>query len=141
LLEHGGGGVAQAAVNVAGAFQVEQRGRVVAGLEHERGRQVQGRGPRAGRGVRLAARVQGERVKAGVGISGHACLQVVKAPPIVGDLWAIFWRAPRVSPASPLRESPMKVSDILRLKGNTLYTVTPDERLVQAVQTMAEKDI
>ncbi|SDM61053.1 CBS domain-containing protein [Oryzisolibacter propanilivorax] len=35
----------------------------------------------------------------------------------------------------------MKVSDILRLKGNTLYTVTPDERLAQAVQTMAEKDI
>ncbi|GAB2728550.1 CBS domain-containing protein [Melaminivora jejuensis] len=35
----------------------------------------------------------------------------------------------------------MKVSDILRLKGNTLYTVTPDERLAQAVQTMAERDI
>ena len=35
----------------------------------------------------------------------------------------------------------MKVSDILRLKGNTLYTVTPDERLAQAVQIMAEHDI
>ena len=35
----------------------------------------------------------------------------------------------------------MKVSDILRLKGNTLYTVTPDEPLAQAVQTMAERDI
>ncbi len=35
----------------------------------------------------------------------------------------------------------MKVSDILRVKGNTLYTVTPDERLAQAVQTMAERDI
>ncbi|WP_313312745.1 CBS domain-containing protein [Pulveribacter sp.] len=35
----------------------------------------------------------------------------------------------------------MKVSDILRVKGNTLYTVTPDEPLAQAVQTMAEKDI
>lgn len=35
----------------------------------------------------------------------------------------------------------MKVSDILRLKGNTLYTVHPDEPLSRAVETMAEKDI
>ena len=35
----------------------------------------------------------------------------------------------------------MKVSDILRVKGNTLYTVTPDEPLAVAVQVMAEKDI
>ncbi|RYZ12357.1 MAG: CBS domain-containing protein [Comamonadaceae bacterium] len=35
----------------------------------------------------------------------------------------------------------MKVSDILRVKGNTLFTVTPDEPLVAAVQAMAEKDI
>ncbi len=35
----------------------------------------------------------------------------------------------------------MKVSDILRVKGNTLYTVQPDEPLVNAVQIMAEKDI
>ena len=35
----------------------------------------------------------------------------------------------------------MKVSDILRVKGNTLYTVHPDEHLAQAVQTMAERDI
>ncbi|WP_367065737.1 CBS domain-containing protein [Oryzisolibacter sp. LB2S] len=35
----------------------------------------------------------------------------------------------------------MKVSDILRLKGNTLYTVSPDEPLARAVETMAEKDI
>ncbi|MGH6626264.1 MAG: CBS domain-containing protein [Burkholderiaceae bacterium] len=35
----------------------------------------------------------------------------------------------------------MKVSDILRVKGNTLYTVTPDEPLAQAVDVMAEKDI
>ena len=35
----------------------------------------------------------------------------------------------------------MKVSDILRLKGNTLYTVHPDEPLARAVETMAEKDI
>ncbi|MBQ1762813.1 MAG: CBS domain-containing protein [Aquincola sp.] len=35
----------------------------------------------------------------------------------------------------------MKVSDILRVKGNTLYTVTPDEPLALALKTMAELDI
>jgi CBS domain-containing protein len=35
----------------------------------------------------------------------------------------------------------MKVSDILRVKGNTLYTVTPDEPLANAINVMAEKDI
>ena len=35
----------------------------------------------------------------------------------------------------------MKVSDILRVKGNTLYTVTPDEPLSRAIAIMADKDI
>jgi CBS domain-containing protein len=35
----------------------------------------------------------------------------------------------------------MKVSDILRVKGNTLYTATPDEPLARAIDVMAEKDI
>jgi CBS domain-containing protein len=35
----------------------------------------------------------------------------------------------------------MKVSDILRVKGSTLYTVTGDELLSRAIETMAEKDI
>ena len=35
----------------------------------------------------------------------------------------------------------MKVSDILRVKGSTLYTVSPDQPLSHAVQTMAERDI
>ncbi len=35
----------------------------------------------------------------------------------------------------------MKVSDILRVKGSTLYTVTPEEALAKALNTMAEKDI
>jgi CBS domain-containing protein len=35
----------------------------------------------------------------------------------------------------------MKVSDILRVKGGTLYTVTPEEPLADAVKTMAERDI
>ncbi len=35
----------------------------------------------------------------------------------------------------------MKVSDILKLKGNTLYSVGPDTTVNQAVRTMAEHDI
>lgn len=35
----------------------------------------------------------------------------------------------------------MKVADILRVKGNTLYTITPDARLADAVKTMADMDI
>lgn len=35
----------------------------------------------------------------------------------------------------------MKVSDILRLKGNALFTITPDEPLADAVNIMADKDI
>lgn len=35
----------------------------------------------------------------------------------------------------------MRVSDILRVKGNALFTVTPDTSLADAVNTMAEHDI
>lgn len=35
----------------------------------------------------------------------------------------------------------MKVIDILRVKGGTLYTVNPDEPLADALRTMAELDI
>ncbi|HMC14787.1 MAG TPA: CBS domain-containing protein [Albitalea sp.] len=35
----------------------------------------------------------------------------------------------------------MKVSDILRVKGGTLYTISPDQQLAGAVTTMAENDI
>ncbi|NML46506.1 CBS domain-containing protein [Ramlibacter sp. G-1-2-2] len=35
----------------------------------------------------------------------------------------------------------MKVSDILRVKGNTLYTVGPDEPLARAIDVMADRDI
>jgi CBS domain-containing protein len=35
----------------------------------------------------------------------------------------------------------MKVSDILRVKGGTLFTVTPEQTLHDAVITMAERDI
>ncbi len=35
----------------------------------------------------------------------------------------------------------MKVSDILRVKGNTLYTTAPDQLLTEATKTMAELDI
>jgi CBS domain-containing protein len=35
----------------------------------------------------------------------------------------------------------MKVSDILRVKGGTLFTVSPDQQLGDAVKTMADNDI
>ena len=35
----------------------------------------------------------------------------------------------------------MKVSDILRVKGGTLYTAKPEDTLAEAAQLMAEKDI
>lgn len=35
----------------------------------------------------------------------------------------------------------MKVSDILRLKGNALYTITPEDSLADAARTMSEKDV
>lgn len=35
----------------------------------------------------------------------------------------------------------MKVSEILTVKGNILYTVTPDTPMIDAINTMAEKDI
>ena len=35
----------------------------------------------------------------------------------------------------------MKVADILRVKGGTLYTVSPDQPLAEALKTMAERDI
>src|SRR5215207_9742378 len=44
-------------------------------------------------------------------------------------------------PPGPQRRRAMKVSDILRVKGNTLYTVTPEEPLSHAIDIMADKDI
>ena len=35
----------------------------------------------------------------------------------------------------------MKVSDILRVKGGTLFTVSPDQQLHEAVSAMSERDI
>jgi CBS domain-containing protein len=35
----------------------------------------------------------------------------------------------------------MKVSDILRVKGSTLYTITPEDSLQTAMTLMADKDI
>ncbi len=46
-----------------------------------------------------------------------------------------------VHKAAQCKEEAMRVSDILKVKGNTLYTVTPDTLLHEAIQTMAEHDI
>ncbi|MDS1141786.1 CBS domain-containing protein [Pusillimonas sp. SM2304] len=35
----------------------------------------------------------------------------------------------------------LKVSEILRVKGHTLYTATPDTSILQALETMSEQDI
>jgi len=35
----------------------------------------------------------------------------------------------------------LQVNEVLRVKGNTLYTCTPDSKVDQAVQTMSEQDI
>jgi CBS domain-containing protein len=35
----------------------------------------------------------------------------------------------------------MKVSDMLRVKGGTLFTISPDRPLAEALQTMADNDI
>src|ERR1700692_3534570 len=35
----------------------------------------------------------------------------------------------------------MKVSDILKVKGSALFTVTPDTTLQEAIYSMAERDI
>jgi CBS domain-containing protein len=39
------------------------------------------------------------------------------------------------------QELEMKVADILRVKGNTLFTVTPEQPLADSVRTMSEMDI
>src|SRR5574337_2188547 len=57
-----------------------------------------------------------------------------------GRLCAIFF-APRTRARSETRSTAMKVSDILRFKGGTLFTATPELALAEAVQTMAGNDI
>jgi CBS domain-containing protein len=58
----------------------------------------------------------------------------MELPPIVGYI--------HLTGSSPVpRGELMKVSDILRVKGSTLFTVTPDQPLAQAMTIMAEKDI
>jgi len=67
---------------------------------------------------------------------------------LAGTEWSLFaivgYIPAKASPtgdsATPRRPA-MKVSDILRVKGGTLYTISPDEPLDRAVQTMAEFDI
>ena len=88
-----------------------------------------------GAGVGLAARVQRECVEMGVGVSGHGVLVFsVYQMQIVGYI---------ESHASHTghKGNPMKVSDILRLKGTTLYTTTPLAPLAEAVKTMADHDL
>src|SRR3569833_1876223 len=68
---------------------------------------------------------------------GIGCIPAVVQPGIVGYILL----DPPTGKCGPTKETAMKVSDILRVKGNTLYLVAPDEPLTQAIDTMAEKDI
>jgi len=71
----------------------------------------------------------------GVGVSGHGVLVFsVYQMQIVGYIESHAGQA-------GLKRNPMKVSDILRLKGNTLYTTTPLAPLAEAVKTMADHDL
>ena len=82
-------------------------------------------------------RVQGERVEAWVSVAGHMSpCAGMELPGIVG--YIPIDHSDCGSAAAPRRHSTMKVSDILRVKGNTLYTATPDEPLSGAVAVMAE---
>ena len=70
LFQHRVGRVADAGIDVAERLQAEQRGGVVGVVEDERCRLVDRRHPRAGGGIGLCARVNGEGGKSGLTI-GH----------------------------------------------------------------------
>jgi CBS domain-containing protein len=58
--------------------------------------------------------------------------------------WAIFFyrkKDSRLAVHSRTLENALKVSDILRVKGATLFTVIPSQPLSEAVDIMSEKDI
>ncbi len=79
--------------------------------------------------------MQGQRVEMGIGVSGHGVLV-----PTVYQMQIVGYIESHASRAGVKRKS-MKVSDILRLKGNTLYTTPPLAPLADAVKTMAEHDL
>jgi predicted transcriptional regulator len=58
----------------------------------------------------------------------------------VGSVGPRRWE-PVPTPKFEPKETTMKVSDILRVKGSTLFTVSPESLLAEAVTTMAEHDI
>ena len=83
----------------------------------------------------MTACVQRKRIEMGICVSGHGVLV-----PTVYQKQIVGYIESHASRAGPER-NPMKVSDILRLKGTTLYTTTPLAPLVEAVQTMADHDL
>jgi CBS domain-containing protein len=58
---------------------------------------------------------------------------------IVGYIAVATWRPIHARGAA--RRKPMRVSDILRVKGDALYTVPPDQPVAEAVRTMVELDV
>ena len=74
LLEHRRRRVGDARIDVAGAFEVEQRGGVIGVLEHVRGGLVDRHGARAGRRIGVLAGVQAQRLEGGRFRSRHAVI-------------------------------------------------------------------
>jgi hypothetical protein len=72
LFQHRVGGVADAAVDMARAFEVEQARRMFAALEHEARAEVDGHGACAGGRVGRGAGVQRQGVESGVLCACHA---------------------------------------------------------------------
>ena len=72
LFEHGGGRVADAAVHMARPLHVEERGGLLAALEHEGGAEVDGQRAGACGRIGRGAGMQRQGVESGVQRSGHA---------------------------------------------------------------------
>ncbi len=157
FFQHRVGRVRNARIDVAGALHVEQRGGVVGILENEGRGQVDRRGARAGGRVGRRAGVQRQGVEAGIMGTAHdrICLRCAgggivalnAVVPLQPAAWLDFSQPLALHsscvPTTPNQRQAaiMKVSEILKVKGNILYTVTPDTPLAEAVNTMAEKDI
>jgi CBS domain-containing protein len=87
--------------------------------------------------------VQRHGACAGGGVGGGAGVQRQRVETYIVLRSCLRQQQPAALTAAPgtRRESAMKVTDILRVKGNTLFTVTPDQPLAQAASMMAELDI
>ena len=89
LFQHCVGGIADAAVNVPRAFQIKQRGSMVAGFKYKRCGEMNRCGPRTCCRVRACTSMQSKGVKTWVVIARHGFLGCMKwvLKRIVGYIW------------------------------------------------------